>query len=54
MLASCHYKLTVPYCSDKLKSFASGILICCTVSLDSFDGMLATACDLLSFIVLTC
>ena len=46
MFAYFHSGQTVPFSSDKLNTFASGVLICSTISLSSFGG------DLLSFIFL--
>ena len=48
--ASFHYEGTVPSSSDKLNTFARGVLICCTISLSSFGGIPITPGDLLSFI----
>ena len=52
MVASFHSERTIPSCSDKLKKFASGVLICSTISLSSFGGIPSTPGDLLSFIFL--
>ena len=51
MFASFHSEGTIPS-SDKLNNFASGVLICSTISLSSFGGIPSTPGDLLSFIFL--
>ena len=50
MFASIHSEGTISSSSDKLNNFASGVLICATISLSSFDGIPSTPGDLLSFI----
>ena len=52
MFASFHSEGTIPSSSDKLFTFASGVLIFCTLSLSSFGGITSTPGDLLSFIFL--
>ena len=52
MFASFHSEGTIPSSSDKLNTFASGVLICSTISLSSFGGIPSTPGDLLSFIFL--
>ena len=52
MFASFHYEGTIPSSSHKLPTFASGVLVFCTISLSSFGGIPSTPGDLLSFIVL--
>ena len=52
MFASFHSEGTIPSSSDKLNNFASGVLICSTISLSSFGGIPSTPGDLLSFIFL--
>ena len=52
MFASVHSEGTIPFSSDKLNTFASGILICSKISLSSFGGIPSTPGDLLSFIFL--
>ena len=42
MFAYFHSEGTIPYSSDKLKNFASGVLICSTISLSSFGGIPST------------
>ena len=49
MFASFHSEGTIPSSSDKLNNFASGVLICSTISLSSFGGIPSTPGDLLSF-----
>ena len=50
MFASFHSKGTNPSFNDKLSALASGILICYTVSINSFGGIPSTPGDLLSFV----
>ena len=52
MFVSIHSEGTIPSSSDKLNNFASGVLICSTISLSSFGGIPSTHGDLLSFIFL--
>ena len=52
MFASFHSEGIIPSSSDKLTTFASGVLICFTISLSSFGGIPSTPGDLLSFIYL--
>ena len=52
MFACFHPKGTTPSSSDTVNIFASGVLICSTISLSSFGGIPSTAGDLLSFIFL--
>ena len=52
MFASFYSEGTIPSSSDKLNTFASGVLICSTISLNSFVGFPSTPDDLLSFIFL--
>ena len=52
MFASFHSEGTIPSSSEKLNTFASGVLICSTVFLSSFGGIPSTPGDLLSFIFL--
>ena len=52
MFASFHSEGTIPSSSDKLKKFASGVLICLTISLSSFGGIPSTPGNLVSFIFL--
>ena len=52
MFASFHFEGTIPSSSDKFNTFASGVLICSTISLSSFGGIPSTPGDLLSFIFL--
>ena len=52
MFASFHSEGTIPSSSDKLKHFASGVLICSTISLNRFGGIPSIPGDLLSFIFL--
>ena len=52
IFASFHSEGNIPYSSDKLNTFASGVVICATISLSSFGGIPSTARDLLSFIFL--
>ena len=52
MFASFHSEGTIPSSSYKLNYFASGVLICSTISLSSFGGIPSTPGDLLSFIFL--
>ena len=49
MFASFHYERIIPSYSDKLNNFASGVLICSTISLSKFGGIPSTPDDLLSF-----
>ena len=49
MFASFHSEGTIPSSSDKLNTFASGVLIYSTISLISFGGIPSTPSDLLSF-----
>ena len=49
MFASIHSEGTIPSSSDKLNNFASGVLICSTISLSSFGGILSTPGDLFLF-----
>ena len=44
MFASFHSEGTIPS-SDKLNNFASGVLICSTISLSSFGGIPSTPGD---------
>ena len=46
MFASFHSEGTIPSSSDKVNNFASGVLICSTISLSSFGGIPSTPCDL--------
>ena len=46
MFASFHSEGTIPSSSDKLNNFASGVLICSTISLSSFGGIPSTPGDL--------
>ena len=50
--ASFHSDGTIPSSSDKLNNFASGVLICSTISLSSFGGIPSIPDDLLSFVFL--
>ena len=50
MFASFHSEGTIPSSSDKLNNFASGVLICSTISLSSFGGIPSTPGHLLSII----
>ena len=50
MFASFYSNGTTPSFNDKLNTFASGILICSTVSISNFGGIPSTPGDLLSFI----
>ena len=52
MFVSFHSEGTIPSSSDKLNTFASGVLIFSTISLSSFAGIPSTPGDLLSFIFL--
>ena len=52
MFASFHSEGTIPSSSDKLNTFASGVLICSTISVSSFGGIPSTPGDLVSFIFL--
>ena len=52
MIASFHSEGTVPSSSDKLNNFASGVLICSTISLSSFCCIPSTPGYLLCFIFL--
>ena len=52
MFASFYSEGIIPSSSDKLNTFASGVLICSTISLSSFGGIPSTPGDLLSFIFL--
>ena len=52
MFASFHSEGTIPSSSDKLKQFASGVLICSTITLSSFGGIPSTPGDVLSFVFL--
>ena len=49
LFASFHSKGTTASFSDKLNALASGVLICYTVSISSFEGIISTPGDLLSF-----
>ena len=49
MVASFHSEGTIPSSCHKLNTFASGVLIYCTISLSSFGGIPSTPGDLLSF-----
>ena len=49
MFASYHSKRTIPSCSDKLNTWASGILICSTVSFSILGAIPSTPNALLSF-----
>ena len=49
IFVSFQYEGTIPSSSDKLNNFASGVLICSTISLSSFGGIPSTPGDLLSF-----
>ena len=49
MFASFHYEGTIPSSSDKLKHFASDVLICSTISLSSFGGIPSTPGDFLCY-----
>ena len=50
MFASFHSEGIIPCSSDKLNTFASGVLICSTISLSSFGGIPSTHGDLLYLI----
>ena len=50
LFASFHSTGTTASFNDKLKTLASGILICYTVSISSFGGIPSTPGDLLPFI----
>ena len=52
MFPSFHSEGTIPSSSDKLNTFASGVLICSTNSLSSFGGIPSTPGYLLSFFFL--
>ena len=52
MFVSFRSNGTIPSSSDKLSTFASGVLICSTIALNSFGGIPSTPGDLLSFIFL--
>ena len=52
MFAFFHSDGTIHSSSDNLNTFASGVLICSTISLSSFGGIPSTPGDLLSFIFL--
>ena len=52
MFASFHSKGTIPSCSDMLNTFASGVLICSTVSFSILGDIPSTPGDLFSFILL--
>ena len=52
IFATFHSEGTISSSSDKLNTFASGVLICSTISLSSFGGIPSTPGDLLSFIFL--
>ena len=52
MFASFHSEGTIPSSSNKLNNFASGVLICSTISFSSFGGIPSTPDYLLSFIYL--
>ena len=52
MFASIHSEGTIPSSSDKIINFASGVLICSTISLSSFGGIPSTPGDLLSYFFL--
>ena len=52
MFAAVHSERTIHSSSDKLNNFASGVLICSTISLSSFGGTPSTPGDLLPFIFL--
>ena len=52
MFASFHSEGTIRSSSDTLNYFASGVLICSTISLSSLGGIPSTPGDLLSFIFL--
>ena len=52
MFASFHSEGIIPSSNEKLTKFASGELICSTIFLSSFGGILSTPGDLLSFIFL--
>ena len=54
MFASFHSEGTIPSSSDKLHHFASGVLICSTISLSSFDGIPSTPGDFFIFHLLNC
>ena len=49
MFASFHSEGIIPSSNDKLNNFASGVLICSTISLSSFGGIPSTPGDLSSF-----
>ena len=52
MFASFHSKGTVPSCSDRLNTCASGVLICYTVSFSILGDIPSSPGDLFSFILL--
>ena len=52
MFASFHSEGTTPSSSDNLNNFASGVIICSTISLKSFDAIPSIPGDSLSFIFL--
>ena len=52
MFASFHSEGTIPSSSDKLNTFASGVLICSTIFLSSFGGIPETPGDLLAIVFL--
>ena len=52
MFISFHSEGTIPSSSDKLNTFASGVLICSIISLSSFGGIPSTQGDLLSFFLI--
>ena len=51
MFVSFHSKGTTPSFNDKLDTLASGVLICYTVSINSFGRIPSTPGDVVSFIV---
>ena len=51
MFASFHSKGTTPSFNDKLDTLASGVLICYTVSINSFGRIPSTPGDVVSLIV---
>ena len=52
MFASFDSKGTLPSCSDKLNTCASGVLICSTVSFSILGDIPSTPGDLFSYILL--
>ena len=46
MFASIHFEGIIPSSNDKLNTFASGVVICSTISLSNFGGIPSTPGDL--------